>query len=109
MSRISFVTLLSMFLTLFAFCRVAFAQKIFLDDFESDTIRVVQPLAKEPQSGYLWSQYEGDFTAGPDPGTEEISTDAAHDGTRSLKISVSGGNVYMHFFPNNGTTWQNMH
>lgn len=82
------------------------AQIISLDPFEAAAIRVVQPLETEPQFRYLWNQYEGDFTEGPDPGTESISTATSHDGTRSLRVEITDGNLYLQFYPHNGSYWQ---
>ena len=84
------------------------AQSIILDNFESDSIRVVNPSEQDPQNLYLWNQYKNDFYAGPDPGTEGISNDQAHDGTRSLKVVVNGGNIYLQFYTAT-TTWNFMH
>lgn len=84
------------------------AQTILLDNFEADSIRVVNPSETEPTYRFLWNQYTGDFYAGPDPGTAGISTAQAHDGSRSLKVDVTGGSIYLQFYPNNGT-WRFMH
>lgn len=85
--------------SLLGFQYTAQAQTAQLDDFEADSIRIVNPSETDPQIKYLWNQYEGDFYAGPDPGSEKITTSQAHTGTRSLQIDVTGGNVYMQFYP----------
>jgi hypothetical protein len=109
MRKVAF-TLLLLLLPLFFLCQggKALAQTILLDNFESSSIRVVDPTQQAPSSRYLWNQYEGDPTEGPDPGVENIVTEMSHDGSHSLKITVTGGNVYLQFFPNDGSVWRNM-
>ena len=80
---------------------------VLLDDFESGTIPLVNPSGPNPYSQYLWSQYPNDFTEGPDPGTAAItSLGLSHRGDRSLNINVTGGNLYLQFFPKNGLIWE---
>jgi len=86
----------------------AMAQDILLDDFESGSIRVINPSSSDPQTKYLWNQYTGDFYAGPDPGTAGISTTEAHDGTRILRVDVTEGNIYLQFYPAT-SQWNYMH
>jgi hypothetical protein len=84
------------------------AQSIVLDDFEASAITVVNPAETDPQTRLLWNQYEGDFTAGPDPAVESISSAFAKAGTRSLKVTVTGGNLYLQFYPiKNNCCWGN--
>src|SRR2546430_7154024 len=100
-------SLLALPLSLLCFEGKALAQTILLDNFEPGSIREVYP--NEPSSlRYLWNQYEGDFTDGPDPGVESITTETAHDGSRSLKINVTGGNIYLQFYPSQNNAWHNM-
>jgi hypothetical protein len=80
---------------------------ILLDDFESGSIRVVDPTQTDPDYRFLWNQYVNDFYAGPDPGVASIDS-VAHDGTKGLKLHVTGGSLYLGFLPNNGT-WHFMH
>ncbi len=83
-------------------------QAILLDDFESGTIRVVQPAESNPELRHLWNQYSGDPSEGPDPGLATIAPlGISHDGDQSLKVSVTGGNLYLQFYPNDGV-WRNM-
>ncbi len=83
------------------------AQTILLDSFESGSIRVINPAETDPSYRLLWNQYEGDFTEGPDPGVESVSSATARDGTYSLKVTVTGGNLYLQFYPCDGV-WRNM-
>ena len=53
----------------------ALAQTILLDDFESGSIRITNSGESDPQARYLWNQYEGDFTDGPDPGSESVTNE----------------------------------
>ncbi len=75
------------------------ASPVLLDDFEAPDIREVRPGDPNPSSRYLWNQYEGDPTEGPDPGSERLSTATVYRGTQSLQITVESGNVYMQFYP----------
>ncbi len=84
------------------------AQTIELDDFESGSIRIINPGESSPSVKFLWNQYEGDFYAGPDPGIESITTSQAYHGTHSLKIDVTSGNVYLQFYPAT-SFWNFMH
>ncbi len=79
-----------------------------LDDFESGSIRIVQPGQSQQQFKLLWNQYPSDPDEGPDPGSASISSTTVHDGTKSLKITVTGGNIYMSFYPNDGSKWHRM-
>jgi hypothetical protein len=84
------------------------AQTIVLDNFEASAIRVVDSSQSDPQTRLLWNQYQNDFTAGPDVGVESISSSFAKDGTRSLKVTVQEGNLYLQFYPIvNGCCWGN--
>lgn len=80
---------------------------ILLDDFESGEIRIVNPDWSTPQGRLLWNQYQDDFTEGPDPGVESVTSETAHDGTHSLKVTVAAGNLYLQFYPYDGI-WRNM-
>lgn len=86
----------------------ALAQTILLDNFESSAIRVVSPSESDPNYRYLWHQYTNDFYAGPDPGSASISTAQAYNGASSLKVDVTGGNIYLEFYPAT-TVWNFMH
>ncbi len=77
-----------------------------LDDFEEASIQVVNESQTDPKKRFLWNQYEGDFTEGPDPGTASIDNQNGLTGENSLKVNVTGGNIYLQFYPKNGT-WLN--
>jgi hypothetical protein len=85
----------------------ATAQSIVLDNFEAG-LRIENANETDPQIKYLWNQYTGDFYAGPDPGTASVTTSQAHDGTHSLQVNVTGGNIYLQFCPAT-STWNFMH
>jgi len=85
----------------------ASAQSIVLDNFE-EGLRVENPTETDPQTKYLWNQYSGDFYAGPDPGVATVTTSQAHDGTHGLQVNVTGGNIYLQFYPAT-STWNFMH
>lgn len=85
-----------------------FAQSVLLDDFEATSIRIVNPTESDPSIKYLWNQYPDDFYDGPDPGLASITTSERHDGTRSLQVNVTGGNIYLQFYPATAT-WNFMH
>lgn len=89
-------------------CAPLLAQTIVLEDFESG-LRIVDATGQTPETVYLWSQYPNDFSAGPDPGIATITADRAHSGTHSLQVLVTGGNVYMQFYPYSGAGWSHMH
>lgn len=85
-----------------------FAQSLMLDDFEGGGIRVVNSAEADPQTRLLWNQYEGDFTDGPDPGNESLTSAFAKSGSKSLKVTVTGGNLYLQFYPIvDGCCWAN--
>ncbi len=84
------------------------SERVLLDDFEGGPIRVVQPDEPLQENRLLWNQYPNDTTEGPDPGNASIASNTAHDGSKSLKITVTGGNIYMSFYPNDGSVWHRM-
>jgi hypothetical protein len=86
--------------------RQAVAQTVILDDFEAG-LRVENPGETDPGVKYLWNQYTGD-RYGPDPGIASVTTSQAHSGAHSLQVSVTGGNIYMQFYPAT-TDWGFMH
>lgn len=80
-----------------------------LDKFEEAEVRVIQPGETSPEARYLWNQYSSDQTEGPDPGIAAISPlGVSFDGTHSLKTSVTEGNLYLQFYPWDGSNWRNM-
>jgi hypothetical protein len=85
----------------------AYAQSVVLDDFE-EGLRVENPESSDPSVKYLWNQYPSDFYAGPDPGLASVTTTQAHSGMHSLQVEVSGGNIYLQFYPAT-STWGFMH
>jgi hypothetical protein len=111
MARTPRLILLWLLLSLAGGISHALAQTVLLDNFEANTIRVVQPAESDPVYRFLWNQYPNDFTEGPDPGVAEITSEERHDGTRSLQVTVqrantgAGGNVYLQFYPHDGSFW----
>lgn len=86
----------------------AISESLLLDSFESGTLREVRPDQSDPSTRYLWNQYESDPTEGPDPGSEEVTTELAYDGNNSLKVTIADGNAYTQFYPKvNDMTWEN--
>ena len=82
----------------------ALADKIILDDFNSENIRLADPLVTDSKKR-LWHQYENDFTEGPDPGVESISNIDNQGENKALNITVSAGNVYLNFYPYENYQW----
>lgn len=70
-----------------------YSESIVLDSFEYASIPVNY---ESPQ----WSQYTGDPTDGPDPGTEGINTTDGLYGSNALEITISSvpANVYMQHY-----------
>jgi hypothetical protein len=67
-------------------------------DFEQQSIPVIN--SKDNSTNrLLWSQYENYPKKGDQLGYEFLSTDEAHSGNKSLKITVQKGHAYLHFYP----------
>jgi hypothetical protein len=111
MVKVSRIVFLVLLLSSAGGIRHTLAQTTILDNFESGALRVMQPSQSNPVYRYLWNQYPSDFTEGPDPGEASITTEERHDGSHSLKVTVqhantgAGGNVYLQFYPHDGTFW----
>tara|TARA_R110001599_G_scaffold229345_1_gene428520 strand:- start:1943 stop:3076 length:1134 start_codon:yes stop_codon:yes gene_type:complete len=84
-----------------------FSDSLVLSSFDDGILKVVQPNQTNPSSRYLWNQYEGDPTEGPDPGSEIVTNETSFSGGYSLKVTIDSGNAYTQFYPNNGSTWGN--
>jgi hypothetical protein len=76
---------LSLFFAIAIPGRSALAQTWLLDDFESSSIRIVQPNTNVVEYKYLWNLYDSNGT-----GTS-ITTADKHDGNRSLLSASTGG------------------
>ncbi len=95
------------FIGIVFFAHISIAQQKVLDDFEYDDLRISNPTGETIKNRLLWSQYEGDPTEGPDPGSVRIDPTDSVDGSRSLAVDVTGGNVYLQFYTKvNSTTWE---
>jgi hypothetical protein len=75
-------------------------QSVILDDFEQKNIRVINSKANYPQN-ILWSQHDHPPT-NHQLGYEGVSSEEAHTGNKSLKVTVQKGHVYLHFYPYSG-------
>lgn len=69
-----------------------------LDDFEQASIRISRPDGTTPETTLMWNQYENDPTFGPNPGSEQLTTDEAYSGSKSLEITVDASNLDMQFY-----------
>jgi len=94
-------------LVLYVGVNESFAQSVILDNFEQSSMRIAIAGEPDPQYLYLWNQYPGDFTEGPDPGTTALSTLNKHSGSKSLETTLPGptGNIYLQFYNHNGAQW----
>jgi len=75
---------------------------VWLDRFEYASIPIVAP----EYGTLLWHEYNVGGTAGY--GTQSTSTQTAFEGSRSLKVNVTSGNLYLMFDTHDGYRWQNM-
>lgn len=82
---------------------------VVLADFESGSLTIVNPNGTTPSTKYLFNQYEGDPTEGPDVGSEKINNSTSLSGNNSLEITINTGNIYTHFYPKvSNYEWKNM-
>ncbi|VAW68278.1 hypothetical protein MNBD_GAMMA09-3535 [hydrothermal vent metagenome] len=87
---------------------------VILADFESGSIRIVNPKATTPTTRFLFNQYEGDPTQGPDIGSETVTNEDSLSGNYSLKITIdsgdiTSGSIYTQFYPKvSSLVWENM-
>ena len=77
------------------------AGAIILDDFEAEEVKIVQPDAEVDHAKYLWGVYpNGDLSGNTkDIGTAKISSEYAVTGDQSLRVNITEGNIYLHFYP----------
>jgi len=70
----------------------ALAQSYVLDDFESGSIRIVQPNTSGPNK-YLWNLYNGVGS-----GNTSITTAESYSGSHSLRSTLTSGNWQFQFY-----------
>lgn len=88
----------------------AAAQTLLLDNFEYDKKPLVQPNEPDPNMRELWHEGLGSdaYDSGMWSGSDGITTNDRHDGSRSFFITTTQGNAYFMFYPHDGTNWHNM-